>query len=316
VFCKKLVTSGLLALLSLALFCGDEPSPTAPPVSSAPTFGTFKLRLVPADSITDNAAYTALEGAINDGPSVPDIVFQEIMKDGECKLFKAISPFCAGGCGSNGKCIAEDSCQPYPSMVSAGKVTVNGLKKSNEKISFTMDPSSKFFYQMVNVPLDYPPFAEGDSITFVAAGSSSIAPFTVSVRGIGPLVVLNKEVLLEDGKPITFLWEKPKVAGISTISIRINISYHGGTKGEIQCEGADDGELTVPAALLDKLKTYGIAGWPVADITRKSVVTSESAKVKIITETTFTQGLTIPGVVSCNENEECPSGNCVDRKCQ
>ena len=108
----------------------------------------------------------------------------------------------------------------------------------------------------------------------------------------------------------------PTIAGVSKIYIRINISYHGGTKGEIQYECDDNGSATIPGEMLDKLKSYGIAGYPLVDITRKSISSDPDANAKIIVECTITKLLTIPGVHSCDQDEDCPGQLCIDRRCQ
>jgi hypothetical protein len=308
----------------LALFCGDDNNPTTvnPPDTKTKSYGTFKIRLIAAvvdtvDPTNNNPAYTVVEGGVNDGPAVPEYLFEKIEESGPCKLYKTLLPFCDKPCGGNGKCIAENTCQQYPSKISVGDVTVNGFKLSGQKISFTMSPSTALNYQMVGVSMDYPPFTEGDTVTFAATGTTTAPAFTTSVRGITPLVISNEEITLEDDKPITFHWEKPKVAGVSTMNIRINISYHGGTKGEIMVDCEDNGEVTVPAAMIMKLKSWGMAGWPIADMTRKSIISSDSTKPRIIIESMVTKGLNIPGIISCNDDEHCPNGGiCKDRKCQ
>jgi hypothetical protein len=129
-------------------------------------------------------------------------------------------------------------------------------------------------------------------------------------------VVTSNNLVLADGQPITVNWVPPTVQGVSKISIRINISYHGGTKGEIQCETEDNGTLTIPAEMLDRLKSYGLAGFPCVYVTRKSTGIDEKTKAMVSFETTITIPLTIPGLVSCNDDDECPSHNCIDKQCQ
>jgi hypothetical protein len=202
-----------------------------------------------------------------------------------------------------------------PKKIKVGQVTVTGLKVKNQLTPVVMD-STKGNYQVVGITLDYPPCAEGDTIRLSATGSEDAASFSLKVRGITPLEVINDEILAEDGKPITLRWKPPTMQGVSTISVQINISYHGGTKAEIQCECEDNGSLTIPGSMLDELKSYGIAGYPRVDITRKSVGYDEISKAKVIVECMVTRMLTIPGIVSCDRNEDCPSQNCVDRRCQ
>jgi hypothetical protein len=312
-------SKSVIILLVLLMFCacldsGNGGNPSKPN-STAASYGTFRIQLIPENKSMNDPAYTSVLGAMYDGPSPPNIIFQEVKSSGVCKLMKAVTPFCSQNCGLGYKCIADDSCMAEPKAIEVGKVTLTGLKYDNKLTPVVMEPL-KGNYQMVGVTLDYPPWAEGDTITLAAAGSAAAAAFTLKARGITPLEVLNNEIVLEDGKPITLQWKPPTVHGVSTISVQINISYHGGTKAEIQCECEDNGSLTIPGSMLNDLKSYGIAGYPRVDITRKSVGYDEISKAKVIIECMVTRILTIPGVVSCDRNEDCPNQNCVDRRCQ
>jgi hypothetical protein len=279
-------------------------------------YGIFKIRLFAADSTTDMVAFTSIEGVVYDGPSPPDIIFGKIEESGPCVLYKTKVPFCALACGPNGKCVAQDSCQRYPAMLDAGPVTVSGLRFNGVATRVTMNASGNNFYQLVGNQPDYPPFGEGDTIRLTTEGTAAVAPVFIYTRGISPLVVPDEKIVLEDGKPVTFKWQKPALAGISTMHIRINLSYHGGTKGEILVDCDDNGEVTVPAAMIDKLKSLGIAGWPIADLTRRSIATQDSTHSRIVIESTVTRDLVVPGVISCNDDESCAPGRCVDRMCR
>lgn len=316
---KKIISIGLLTLILILFACFESEGPSdKPPVSNAQSFGTFNIKIIPEDVEAGDPAYTTIVGSMCDGPSPPEIIFKEVMTSGSCKLMKAVSPFCSENCVLGSKCVAEDSCMPEPKVISVGNVTVKGMINKGEKTAFTMEPDEYFNYQMVNVPLDYPPFSTGDTITLSAAGSGSAGAFEIKVLGITPLVVLSDTLELADGKDITIKWEPPAKSGVSKIYVRMNISYHGGTKGEIQCEAEDNGSLTIPGAMLDKLKSYGFAGWPCVYITRRSTGIDEVSKAKAVVECTITKLLTIPGLKSCNNQPgECPEGQtCVDRRCQ
>jgi hypothetical protein len=277
-------------------------------------YGVFRIELFPADIQTGDPAYTRVYGTINDGPAPPGIIFEKVEESGPCKLFKTIIPFCVN-CNLGGKCVADDSCQREPSPVNVGKVTVIGLKSNGIKTSFTMIPSKSNYYQLVEKP-DFPPFSEGDSIVLQAEGTATIPPITVKTRGVSPLVVTNEEIVFEDGKPVTIKWQKPAIAGVSAMTIRINVSYHGGTKGEIIVDCEDNGEVTVPASMIDKLKSWGIAGYPVAELTRLSIVTIDSMNPGLIIQSTKIKLITIPGLENCDQNEDCTTGRCIDRMCR
>jgi len=303
---KKIIPVGVFGLILVVVGCFETKPPSSPedpPVitTAAQSFGTFRVQLIPENPELSNPAYTNFVGMMKDGPVPPVDIFKETMASGQCKLFKLNNPLCQNSCPSGYLCVADDSCMREPSAYSVGNITLTGMKSGGEPRTYVSEPGDRAFDYQINSPYpDYPPAKEGDTITFSAAGKGSVEPFTLKVPCIAPLVILNDTIKLEDGKDITLNWEPPKVAGISTISIRFNLSYHGGTKGEIQCETQDDGSITIPAAMIDKLKSYGTAGYPCVYITRQAVVVDEAAKAKATVECTITKILTIP----------------IDRKCQ
>ena len=221
-FKKNVVTCSLFTLLLVCLFCGDEENPSGPGTTgTAESFGTFRVTLKPenntGDPSTRNPAYTQVLGTMYDGPVPLDILFEEKMSEGECRLLKTINPLCDPACDSNWKCIQTDSCMQYPSRVNVGEVTVNGLKYNDAKITFTLKPMNLSFgwiYQKTGMSLDYPPFAEGDTVTFAAAGSDSVSSFTLKAPAITPLKVLTQTAELVDSQSITLNWEPPAIQGI------------------------------------------------------------------------------------------------------
>lgn len=314
---NKIISGGLLALILVFVSCFENGNPSNPPViSTAKSYGAFLVKLIPATSEDD--AYIKFDGGMRNGPTPPLDIFKLVKTSDPCKLFIADRPTCTPDCGLGFKCVSTDSCMPESQRISVGILTLDGMKCNGEKKTYTIEPGEiALDYQLVGPYPDYPPTSEGDIITLTASGSGSAAPFTLKCRGIAPLVVSDDPIVLADGQPITLKWEPPKVPGVSTISILIDISYHGGTKGKIEFECEDNGSVTIPGAMLDELKSYGLAGWPRVDITRQSVSVDETSKAKFIVQCMVTKFLTIPGVKSCDGEEECPDGQtCKDRRCQ
>jgi hypothetical protein len=164
--------------------------------------------------------------------------------------------------------------------------------------------------------LNFPPFAEGDAVSFSASGDSGVSAFNVSSRGISPLVLLNDSLTLADGKPINLEWTPPKSAGATVISVEVDISHHGGIKGKIECEGADDGKLEIAAALVDKLKALGVSGYPNIGISRKATTTNAAVHEDLVLESGITKALAIPGLISCEDDDGCPDGQTCQKDLQ
>jgi hypothetical protein len=307
---KTTIAVGIFTVLIALELCnnGNKGNPTNP-TPTAQTFGAFQVSLV-ADG-----AYTSVLGKMYDGPYPPNMIFEEIASSGCCGLYKRLFPFCNPDCGGQGACVKDDSCQPYPSAVDMGTVTMSGLMTNDGKTTFSMDPINNT-YQFTS--LVFPPCSEGDVVTLDAAGGSSVSAFTLSIKGISPLTLLNDTINMIDGQPINLRWTPPTVAGNSMIFVLIDVSYHGGTKAKIECNCDDNGSLTVPAALLDSLKTFGISGFPKLEISRRATSADTSAKAKIVLESKVVKILYIPGIINCNSDSGCPAGQtcAADQRCR
>jgi hypothetical protein len=307
---KTILAVGILTVFIAFELCNNnnKVNPTNP-TPTAQTFGTFQVSLMAED------AYASVLGKMYDGPYPPNMIFEETAASGSCRLYKRLFPFCNPDCGGLGACVKGDTCQPYPSAVDMGTVTMSGLSTTDGKTTFSMDPINNT-YQFTS--LVFPPCSEGDVITLEAAGSSSVSAFTLNIKGIGPLTLLNDTIKMVDGQPINLRWTPPTMTGISTIFVLIDISYHGGTKAKIECDCEDNGSLTIPAVLLDSLKTFGISGYPKLEISRRAISTDTSAKAKIVIESKVAKILYIPGIINCSLDTDCPAGQtcAADLRCR
>jgi hypothetical protein len=307
---KKTIAGCIFALLIAFGSCNnDDEGDPADETPTTQSFGTFQVSLMADDG------YTSVLGKMYDGPSIPTMFFEEIAASGCRKLFKRRYPLCVPECGGLAVCVEDDSCQPHPSAVNIGTVTISGLDLNDGQTTFSMDPiNSNYMYTSIK----FPPCNEGEAVTLTASGSSSVPAFTLTVKGIAPLTLLNDTIKLIDGQPIDLQWTKPTVTGISSIFVLINISYHAGTNAKIECECDDNGSLTVPAKLLDSLKYFGISGFPKLEISRRAVSTDTTARAKLVVESKVVKMLQIPGVISCNDSADCPEGQyCApDQRCR
>jgi hypothetical protein len=304
----------LLPLTLLIGSCTNDSGADAPTVNGKKAaYGTMLVTLLKPTAFTQ--ANATILGTMLTGPSPSPQVWEETAKSGSCRLLVPRTPFCATPCGSEAACVEDNVCQDYPDVVTVGPVTVKGLKTRSGATSFIMDPKLDDLdsYQMPSTDtLIYPPFAEGDSIVFSAAGDTAFSSFTMTVLGISPLQSLKDSLTLEDGKPINLAWTPPAKAVNSTISVLVDISHHGGTKGVIECEGPDAGSLTIAATLVDKLKALGISGYPKIELKRIAMGRVSSGHALLSLESGSHVDVYIPGIVSCEDDAGCPTG----QKCQ
>jgi hypothetical protein len=306
----------LLPLFLLAGSCTNDPDEGAKPPGGGKAYGTFQVSLIAPTDITQG--YTSVLGQLYDGPTPSPVNWVEAEKGGSCKLLTPKVPFCATPCGSGSTCVADGQCQVYPKAIGAGKVSVSGIKTKDGATAFTMDPLNKSYQPAAGAILAFPPFAEGDAVTFSAAGDTAAAAFSISAKGIGPLHVLNDSITLSDGQAISLKWTPPANAANSSISVMVDISHHGGSKGKIECEGPDNGAMEISAALVDKLKALGVSGFPKIEVSRRSVGASASADAELVLESMVNKDLNIPGLISCGGDEDCPDGKLCqqDRQCE
>jgi hypothetical protein len=304
-------------VLPLALFaasCLGDPDGGKKPPGGGPSYGAFLISLV--EPTATARGFTSLLGAITTFPTPASLIWEEGAQSGSCRIYKPRIPFCETPCGSEAICVEDNKCQDFPKSLSAGKVTVKGVKTKAGAQTFSMDPAKNNYQPDIRDSLAFPPFAEGDEVSITAAGDSSVAAFTVSVKGIAPLEALKDSFALADGKPIVLEWTPAKDPQASRVSVLVDLSHHGGTKGKIECEGPDNGKLEIPAVLVDGLKKLGVSGFPKIEISRKAIATNAEVKVDLVLESLITLPLSVPGVVSCTEDTDCPDGQTCQRDSQ
>lgn len=281
---------------------GDDDESTG----SVDPFGTFQVSLVAPQGTTPG--FTAVLGRMQDGPTPSAIVWEEAAVSGDCRLLTPRVPFCEQPCGGGALCVEDGVCQPFATPIDVGTVRVDGLRTLDGETAFSMEAIAFNYQPPGGAPLAFPAFAVGGDITFTASGNSTVSSFAVTARGISPLQIANETIAL-DGEPVLLEWTPSALAGVTTISVAFDISYHGGTKGRVECECPDSGSLEVSASLLEQLKALGISGFPKIEVSRRATGSTDApAQVHLVVESMVTKIPAIPGVISCNGDADCPSG--------
>jgi hypothetical protein len=310
-----MVPLGAMSCLSDATSSGDEGGGTG--VRKA-LYGRFVVNLVEGTSFSD--PFASVAGRVSDGPTPSVLAWDTTATSGACKLLVPRTPFCANSCGSAGACVDSAGvgvCRAYPKGVNVGTVTLTGLRTVSGSTSVTMTPLLLNYQPTAGTSFQFPPFTEEQSVTLAATGDTSGA-FTLTAKAIKPLVPLFDSVVLQSGQPMTLQWTPKGSAATSSIHAEVDISHHGGLKGLIACEASDNGELVIAATLVDQLKALGIAGFPTVDMTRYASGTNANTNVELRVESRITRPISIPGLVSCFGDDECPNGKTCqqDFKCQ
>jgi hypothetical protein len=270
--------------------------------ASAPLYGNFTFEVVEETPETD--PFTRFQGAVFDGQYPPPFPLTLDSTDGDCELWVPTNASCPAGC-SGGVCTAAGVCSLYPKEVSVGPVTVEGI----DPAAFTVSPiTTKFVYQATS-SLPNPPCTEGS--TFGVSGSG----FSVQAKCIKPLVLTSTiPIPVMSGSPVALTWEAADEP-TARINVKLDIAHHGGRKGEIQCDVADTGSFSIPAALVTKLVNLGLAGFPTIGVKRIVHATSTEEPGLVLVMAAPLERAVDTGIESCNESTDCEDGEvCNDFK--
>jgi len=90
--------------------------------------------------------------------------------------------------------------------------------------------------------------------------------------------------------------------------VKLDVSHHGGSKGEIDCDVADTGELEVAASLVTELLGLGLAGFPTINLNRVAEgADAANPNVTLVLSSDVTRAVDT-GVVSCLDDNACAKG--------
>jgi hypothetical protein len=278
--------------------------------SPAILVGSFTLKLdaerapTPLDPDGSDAVASVL-GVLGDAPTPLQKQHVTTEELGECRLLVPNIPNCSTNCVTmNAVCTADDVCTPKPTPYGVGIVHLTAGSAETD-----LEYEAKNYQLSADVKLPYPPCKEGEPVTIEAEGGE-FEPFSIETRCIGELEV-GGPFALEPGKPVKLAWSAPQDDELAFIHIRLNISHHGGDRGELQCDVPDTGAYEIPASLVDKLLDLGVAGFPTIQLTRTVVAHAEGepAKVTLEVKMLVEREVTIPGLVSCaSDSSACPAG--------
>jgi hypothetical protein len=265
--------------------------------SGAALFGAFTIEY--REELAGVAAHAVVSGQLFDAgtTAVQSKVDTEI---GDCSLLVPDFPAC-GAC--DGICVADGDCQPAPMPVDAGDVVLEGARGGDVSLSRDM---RMFFYQ-ADSALAFPPCDEGAEVMLRAPGFSATTPC------VAPLVLLTAEpVSVKTGSGVPLEWTPPREPSGSRIAIKLDISHHGGKKGEIACNVPDTGSFELPEPLVSKLIALGVAAQPTIGLKREATTQATGAPDVRFTIVSPLERAVDTGLASCLAGEACPEGTTCD----
>jgi hypothetical protein len=274
---------------------GNSSGTTAP--ANGPS-GLFEVHYIRTSSIAD------VGGVMRDGPVAELVVWDKKKTEGDCSLYIPRTPFCEA-CPTGQVCVDTNVCRAQPTGQSVGNVTLTGLNSATKPLPLTFVAGN---YSSAET-LALPACTVGDTIGLSATGDGAYPAFSIQAKCVAPLAMSNSSsVMLESGKAFTLTWTPGTVAD-ARITAEFDLSHHGGSKGQVRCEAADTGSLTVSGTLIKSLVDLGVTGFPwltvVRVVTGTTPVGSGQAKLMVYSDEKF--DLELPGLKSCNDSSECPS---------
>lgn len=290
----------LCVVLALSSACSSDPASGGPPSnaggSPASDGALHGGVVVTLQQPADGDGYTTAIGRFFDGAQPKILSLAARSEQTGCTLYVPHAPFCSHPCAP-AVCTADDVCTEYPAPRGVGTLTVKGIGTPLE-----LQPSSSMIvYQSPS--LAYPPCAPGAPVTASASGVSLSADCIAPLKLMGPdPIPIVKDV------PLRLSWLPAASGARSRVRVKLDVSHHGGSKGEIDCEVADTGELEIAASLITELLGLGLAGFPTINVNRVVVGTdAANPNVTLVISSDLTRAVDT-GVVSCLDDDACSNG--------
>jgi hypothetical protein len=174
----------------------------------------------------------------------PDPLAPELrMRQGVCALYvRPTEAECSPGCGA-AVCTAPDECSPAAAPVSAGDITVSGLR---QRLVFRPQPEG--YRAESSPPAEL--FDSGARIRVSAPGDLA-GGFAAELDGVPHLQVAFSRIALRRNKDTRLTWT---AAGVGRVAAAILVGRPGSPfSAMLLCETDDYGSLTIPAAIAARL---------------------------------------------------------------
>jgi len=167
---------------------------------------------------------------------------------GACTLWRFTTAQCDPFC--DGICVDTDVCEPWPTYVASGTLTITGLKIP---VSLTPEQGVNWYVYPSAPPADL--FDGGDEITATTSGGEMPA-LSATAHGVARLeapLTGDGAITLEPGRDHTVTWTPADENARVRLTLNSNNWGHGNPYlAIIECDVADTaGQVTVPAAMVD-----------------------------------------------------------------
>ncbi|SRR6266540_1722850 len=261
-------------------------------------FGNAVVDLFPGDQ------YATFTAQFFDAPTPPPQYPTELkQQQGGCELRTPV--FCDPSCATGTYCSNSKQCVTRPSPIGVGTIHVDGLSG----MSLALDPTPPMNNYSGPTLQPFPPCAEGADVSMQSEKVTAAIKCAIALS-----LTSQVPIPVTSGQPMHVTWTPPSVANISRIKVELEISHHGGYKGEIDCDVADTGSFDVPAPLITALVNLGRAGFPTVKVTRISSKSPAGEPGARLAMQSLVEVAVDTGVQSCGiaGAPPCPTGTTCD----
>jgi hypothetical protein len=256
-------------------------------------FGRFTIEL--KEELAGADAHATVSGQLFDAATTA-VTSRLDTESGDCSLLVPDFPAC-GAC--EGVCVADGDCQPAPMPIDAGDLVIEGVRGGD--ITLVRD-RRMFFYQAPSA-LEFPPCEEGGDVTLTGGGLDA------TIRCIAPLALTTPEpIVVKTGSAVRLEWAPPRDPSRSRVQIKLDISHHGGKKGEISCDVPDRGSFELPEPLVSKLVSLGVAAQPTIGLRREATAQASGKPGVTFAIVSSVERAVDTGFASCLAGQACPTG--------
>jgi hypothetical protein len=259
--------------------------------------GEFSLDLGPD--------FTSAQGKVLDAV-LTDLLPVVQTRVGDCQLLTLPTHLCDPACPvATQTCGDGNRCVALPSPRDVGTVTLSGLL-----VPVQMSPNAiTGNYHPDGGPLPYPAYRPGAGLRLHASGGEYGA-FELGGWGVSALELTTDPVVVDTGAATVIHWKVPKQAGPARVQVALHVDNHGSSKAWIECDVADEGTAELPATLIDALLGLGRSGFPTVTLTRRTATSTgmDLGCVQMLVSSSVTAGISLAGLVSCNDSSMCPPG--------
>jgi len=264
--------------------------------------------VVDLESNAGSTPFSQIAGGVKGGVD-PTAAWDEMAKDGDCRLMTGRMLVCNTPCTGEQTCAGSNMCIDQPKFQDTGTLTITGVAGA---MPLAWKEGQGYYASLPN----YPPAAPEVDIGLKTSGGK-LPAIALAGRGIEPLQFAGTGLKVARNQPLAVSWTAPAKNKSTRVHIKLDIAHHGGIAARIDCDVADTGSTTISGALVTKLMDRGLAGFPTISLTRQ---TSDATSVgpgcaDFAVASEESRDIEVEGVVSCTQDGPCSPGDTGCKTC-